>query len=143
MLAALRPAVKAVRSARPWSHRPMPLSELMWPSCPTPILGTPHSAASCSATCDAQYGSLSLDTIRPGSSSGRAATAVKLDAAARKRSPSWSGGDTKNAPRASHVRVAPAHCGPTSQAVSDQHDVWASRPAYGPLDRADPIVELR
>ncbi len=36
----------------------------------TLILGTPQSVASCSATCGAQYGSLSLDTIRPGSSSG-------------------------------------------------------------------------
>src|SRR4029453_2363989 len=69
VLETLKPAVNAVRSARPKSHLPMPLDELMWPSRPTPILGTPQSAASCSATCGAQYGSLSLDTITPGSSS--------------------------------------------------------------------------
>src|SRR5215208_5976188 len=67
VLGTFKPAVKAVRSARPKSHRPMPLDELMWPSCPTPILGTPQSAASCSAAFGAQYGSLSLNTISPGS----------------------------------------------------------------------------
>src|SRR5512132_4349678 len=106
LLGTLKPAVNAVRSARPRSHLPMPHDELMWPSRPTPILGMPQSAASCSAICGAQYGSLSLDTIRPGSSSGWGTTAVKLDAAARKKSPCWSGGATKNTPRAADSRLA-------------------------------------